>query len=341
MKSLLYAISFFLLSGLAFAAANKDIDSHIVFDDAPLTEKIKHPSWFKQSSGYLSDDLYNALDDGKNGLIVYFGQDHCPYCDQFIKNNLGASDIEHYVRANYDVIAINIWSTQDIVDTDEKEYTERDLSIHYKANFTPSLLFYNRNGKPVFRLRGYYPPYKFRAALKYVTEGFYNTESFRAYLTRAKKGLFFLDDGLHERDFFIKPPYDLQSTLKKSRKPLMVAFEQGNCHTCDLLHSSPFNQPKVLAELKKMHSVQLNIWSDTAVITPDGKSTTAKKWAEDLDLFYAPSLIFFDANGKEVIRIDSVVNFYRLHNVLNYVNQRGYLTEPNFQSWRIKQRKIK
>jgi len=50
--------------------------------------------------------------------------------------------------------------------------------VHYKTNFTPSLIFYDREGTPVFRLRGYYPPYKFRAALQYVTEGFYKSENF-------------------------------------------------------------------------------------------------------------------------------------------------------------------
>ena len=339
MKLFLYAISLLIFSGAASAAGFDDSD--INFDDAPLTEKLIYPEWFKHSSGYLSDDHHNALADGKNGLIVYFGQDRCAYCEQFIKNNLMASDIEHYLRKNYDFIAIDIWSTQDIVDTDGKEYTERELSIHYKTNFTPSLVFYARNGKPVFRLRGYYPPYKFRAALKYVAEGFYNTESFRAYLTRAEKGLFFLDEGLNDRDFFIEPPYDLKDTITTNKKPLMVSFEQGNCHTCDLLHSSPLNQTEVLNELDQLDNIQLNMWSDTPIVTPNGKSTTAREWAKDLGLFYAPTLIFFDSDGKEIIRIDSVVNFYRLLGVLKYVNQKGYLTEANFQSWRLKQRKTK
>ncbi|MCK5003349.1 MAG: thioredoxin fold domain-containing protein [Gammaproteobacteria bacterium] len=344
MKSILYSVLLCFLSSLTSAAANTDnddIDSDIDFDDAPLIESITHPEWFKRSCGYLSDDLHDALDAGKKGLIVYFGQDKCAYCDQLIKNNLGASDIEHYIRKNYDIIAMDIWSSEEIVDTDEKEYTQRELSIHYKANFTPSLIFYNRYGKPVFRLRGYYPPYKFRAALKYAAEGFYKTESFRAYLTRAKLGLFFLEEGLNERDFFIAPPYDLKATTKKTQKPLMVAFEQGNCHTCDLLHSSPLNQPEALEELKNLNSIQLNMWTDTPVVTPGGKSTTAKDWAKELGLFYAPTLIFFDSDGKEIIRIDSVVNFYRLLGVLKYVNQGGYLSEPNFQSWRLKQRKTK
>ena len=51
----------------------------------------------------------------------------------------------------------------------------------------------------MFRLRGYYPPYKFRAALQYVTEGFYKEETFKEYLERAEPGIFFMLAGLNER----------------------------------------------------------------------------------------------------------------------------------------------
>lgn len=309
------------------------------FNDAPLAETLTHPAWFKKSSGDLRDDLADALQAGKSGLIIYFGQDRCSYCEQFIQQSLNSSDIEHFTRKNYDLININIWSNLDIIDTDGQEYTERELSIHYDTNFTPSLIFYDRNGKPVFRLRGYYPPYEFRAALKYVAEGFYLKESFRDYLARAEQGLFFVEKGLSERDFFIDPPYDLKAIINKNQRPLMVSFEQGSCHACDLLHTSPLNQPDTLAQLEKMHSVQLDMWSDTPVVTPDGYTTTAREWANQLGLFFAPTLIFFDAEGKEIIRIDSVVKFYRLLGVLNYINQGGYLTEKNYQTWQLKQRK--
>jgi len=79
------------------------------------------------------------------------------------------------------------------------------------------------------------------------------------------------------------------------------------------------------------------MWSDTPVIRPDGKKATAKQWADDLALDYAPTIIFFDESGKEIIRVDSVVGFFRLKNVLQYVNTRAYRTQPSFQLWRSEQ----
>lgn len=336
--------SFILIFALAFTSPTVNGQSleqaeSIDFDDSLLEEELVYPDWFKIPLGDLNDDLNEALAENKSGLIVYFGQKRCAYCEQFIKTNLGTEDIQNYVQQYFNIIPIDIWGIDSIIDTDGTSYTERELSIHYKTNFTPSLVFYDKEGTPVFRLRGYYPPYKFRAALKYVVEGFYKKETFRDYLARAEPGTFFLLGGLNERDFFITPPYDLQKLSKETGKPLAVFFEQGQCHACDVLHTGPLNKDDTLKEINNMTAMQLDMWSDTPVIKPDGTKTTAQAWAKNLELFYAPTLVFFDTGGKEIIRLDSVVKFYRLLGVLDYINKRGYEIEDNYQSWRIKQRK--
>jgi len=88
-------------------------------------------------------------------------------------------------------------------------------------------------------------------------------------------------------------------------------------------------------QFKQMYAVQLDMWADTPVTTPAGKSTTAKAWADALALDYAPTLIFYDESGKEIIRVDSVVGFYRLRSVLRYVNTHAYRKQPSYQIWRI------
>lgn len=326
------------LFGAQIHAETQDIDD-LVFDDSLLSEELVYPDWFKLSIGDLRDDLKEAKISGKKGIITYFGQKRCAYCEQFIKTSLSDPDIINYLRQHFDVIAFDIWGIDDIIDTDGEEYTERALSLHYKTNFTPSLVFYDDTGKPVFRLRGFYPPYKFRAALEYVTEKFYEKETFSEYFARAVQGEFFMLGGLTERDFFSEPPYNLP-VLLKNKKPLAVFFEQGNCHACDLLHSGPANKTAVIAELEKMSVVQLNMWKDTAIITPSGKKTTAKEWAKDLDIFYAPTIVFFDNDGEEIMRIDSVTQFYRLYGVLDFINRKGFENGMDYQLWRLKQRDI-
>ena len=315
------------------------VDAQLNFSDAQLESALEYPDWFKLSLGNLQDDLDEAVKNGKDGIIVYFGQKRCAYCQLFFNTSLAASDINHKLRKHFDVIPVDIWGIEQITDTDGINYSERELSKHYKTNFTPSLVFYDKSGTPVFRLRGYYAPYQFRAALEYVTEKFYKGESFRDYLERAVPGMFFQEGGLNERDFFITPPYQLKNLLTDKTRPLVVFFEQGECHTCDLLHTGPLAKDELQNEISQMNAVQLDLWADTPVITPTGEKTTARDWAKKLEIFYAPTLIFFDPDGNEIIRLDSVVQFYRLWGVLDYVNKRAYKTTPDYQEWRLKQRK--
>jgi len=153
------------------------------FDDNQLDEELVYPDWFKISLGDLNDDVAEAREAGKFGIAVYYGQKRCAYCEQFLVANLGDDGIRHYLREHFDVIPVDIWGIEDFVDTDGNTYSERELSLRYKTNFTPSLVFYDGKGKSVYRLRGYYPPYQFRAALHYVAEGFYRVEKFRDYLS--------------------------------------------------------------------------------------------------------------------------------------------------------------
>lgn len=310
------------------------------FDDTQLEEPLEHPAWFEISLGDLGDEIREARAAGKRGIMVYFGQDRCAYCEKFLQVNLADPEVEHYLRRHFDVVPIDIWGIDEIVDTDGRRFSEREYALRYKANFTPTVLFYDRDGKPVYRLRGYYPNYQFQAALHYVAEGFHRVESFRDYLARAEPDLFFTDGELIEREFFTTPPYDLTAQGRGRGRPLAVIFERGNCHACELLHSGPLSRAEILNEIEKMDVVQLGLFADTPIVTPDGRSSSARDWAKELDLFYTPSIVLFSPDGDEVMRVDSVVQFYRLWGVLNYVNRRGYELDIDYQSWRLRQREL-
>jgi len=307
------------------------------FEDRLLEDELVYPDWFKLSLGDLNDDIEAARASGKSGIIVYFGQKRCAYCERFMQINLADPAIENYLRQHFDVIPVDIWGIEEFTDSDGRVYSERELALRYKTNFTPSLVFYDTRGKPVYRLRGYYPPYQFRAALTYIAEGFYRVESFRDYLARAEPGLFFTSGDLIERDFFRSPPFNLNQIIRSDR-PLAVIFEKGSCHACELLHSGPLRQAEILNELASMNVVQLNLLEETPLITPEGEKTTARQWGKALGLFYTPTIILFSGEGQEIMRIDSVVQFYRLWGALDYVNRGVHEQGIDYQQWRLRQR---
>ena len=332
----LVALCAMLLAAVApLCLAVESEEDVYTFDDFPLENLIQYPDWFKQSFLELPDDLKDAVDQGKKGIIVYFGQKRCPYCKMLLEVNFGLNDIVTYTRRHFDVVPIDIWSPEEVTTVAGKVMTEKQFALQEKTNFTPSLIFYDEKGQVALRLRGYYPPYKFRAALEYVADDHYKQESFPDYLARGEENTVFEPGDLNEEDFFIRPPYNLDRSHFAGERPLVVFFEQGDCFACDVLHGQPLRDPAINKLIREFDNVQLDIRSDTPVITPSGEKTTARKWAKSLGLFYTPSLLFFDERGKEIIRVDSVVRFYRLRKVINYITSRGYLTEPDYQRWRV------
>ena len=139
---------------------------------------------------------------------------------------------------------------------------------------------------------------------------------------------------LNSNEAFNKPPYLLDRSHIKASQPLMVVFERKRCHACDVLHAEPLSHPDIETRLLQLEAVQLDIESGQPLITPAGKKTTASDWARALNINYTPTIIFFDEGGKEIIRIEAVVWFHRLRNVLDYVLSGGYKKYPTFQLWR-------
>ncbi|WP_058553557.1 thioredoxin fold domain-containing protein [Thiohalocapsa sp. ML1] len=322
------------LLALASAAALAVAEDAISFDDSPRDTPLDYPDWFKEPFLDLPADHAKAVAAGKD-LVVYFGQLRCAYCHQLMDVNFGAPDIEQYTREHFDIVPIDIWGVAEVTDIQGEVLTERDFALREETNFTPSLVFYDETGAEALRLRGYYPPYQFRAALEYVADDHYKRETFRDYLARGENRMVFDAGDLNDQDFFEPPPHNLDRSRLPSERPLVVFFEQGDCHACDVLHGEALQELLLQREFEQFDSVQLDIWSDAPVVTPSGERTTAREWAKQLGLFYTPSLLFFDEHGRELVRVDSVVGFYRLRNVMNYVGSKAYLDEPSYQRWRL------
>jgi thioredoxin-related protein len=302
-------------------------------DDRPLSEPLSLPSWFKLSFLDINEDIRDANRNDR-GLILYFGQDNCPYCRALLEHDWGQTDIVTYTRAHFDVVAIDVRGQRMLTGLDNKQYTEKAYAIKLRTNFTPTLLFFDKEGNLALRLAGYRPPYQFRAALEYVADLHHRSEDFAHYLARAEPAFSYGEDKLNRHPAFSRPPLDLSAMLRDSGQPLLVAFERRRCHACDVLHAGPLQDPRILDLLQKLQAVQIDMRAETTLVTPQGIKLSAAQWADRLGLSYAPTLIFYGDDGQEVIRVDSVVGFYRLSGVMQFVVSGGYKRFPTYQLWR-------
>lgn len=306
------------------------------FSDEPV-DQIIYPDWFKQSFLDLKEDVAEAKQSAKAGIIVFFEQPHCAYCNALITNGFGDAAIARYTQKHFDVVTLDIYGDRPVTDFTGANLSERDFALKLKAELTPTLDFYDTDNKLVFRLRGYYPPEKFISALHYVVEKHYLTQRFRDYLatTATNAHLAAIDD--KTSGLFKAPPYRLDRSKVMADKPLMVLFEKGDCKTCKQFHDDTLNQADVQKLMAHFDAIRLDMWSDTPVITPAGKEMTAVEWAENIGLFYAPTIVFFDDSGTEIYRIDSLVKLRRLSGILRYIDSGDYTEEPNYEIWKTKQ----
>jgi len=204
------------------------------------------PAWFSESLLELREDVAEAAKHGKR-VMLYFGQDGCPYCKQLMEVNFRQASIAAKARKNLVALAINIWGDREVIWTDGESVSEKRLAAKLKVQFTPTLLFLDEQGGVALRMNGYYPPHEFDAALDYVAGRMEKKVAFADYLKSKPRAA--ARATLSTESFFLPAPYDLRR--EPGGRPLAVLFETAQCGQCDELHGVAFKRQDVRAELAK------------------------------------------------------------------------------------------
>ena len=289
-----------------------------------------HPDWFKESFLDLEEDIADSTEAGKR-LVVYFWQPNCPYCSQLWSDNFAQKELVDSFRKNFEIVAINIWGDKEVVMIGGKNYTEKSFADALSIVYTPTLLFFDENKKVVHKVAGYIPPKDFRLVMEYVSQHKEKDGNYASFIASQNKHI--VDGKLHAESFFLKPPYDLNIATLDKVKYTAIFFEKPNCKSCDLLHKKTLKDNNTKKLIKQFRSIQLNRYADTKVTTPAGDETTAKDWANQLNITYLPAMVFFDPDGKEVMRVDTQMHSFHIQSVYDYVLSGAYKTELNFQRY--------
>ena len=126
---------------------------------------------------------------------------------------------------------------------------------------------------------------------------------------------------------------DLLDVSNQVGEPFAIYFEQSNCRQCDILHQKVLTQSLARNQARQIKSFQLDMWSNTPVTTAGGRQITVREFARDLNVQFAPTVIFFDSSGKEVMRMDGAFKTFHTYGIFRYVNEIAYTEESNFQRY--------
>ncbi|MBT9569494.1 MAG: thioredoxin family protein [Thiobacillus sp.] len=155
----------------------------VMFTTSSWAETRDPASFFFQPKfGDLRADLKEAKKQGKKGIFLFFEQDACPFCERMKTTILNQSDVQDAFRANFLLYPIDVNGDTELTDFEGKSTTEKDFAFQHRVRATPTLLFFDLDGKLVARHTG---PTKDKAELlllgRYVTEGAYASQHFTKY----------------------------------------------------------------------------------------------------------------------------------------------------------------
>ena len=107
--------------------------------------------FFYNTFGDLSEDLENAYEEGKIGLLLFFEQPGCSYCERMRAGVFNDPVVQEWFKARFLAIAVNIRSEVELTDFDGITLPSREFAEHRRVYATPVLSFIAQDGTEVFR----------------------------------------------------------------------------------------------------------------------------------------------------------------------------------------------
>jgi thioredoxin-related protein len=173
-------------ASLAVLGAQRARAEPILTDDGLYKEP-----WFLESFLELADDLEASHKEGKRFAIMWELKG-CPYCKETHFVNFAQPRISDYIKANFEVLQLNIIGSRKVTDFDGVELSENAIAAKYGVRFTPTFQFFPERAAPlkmmepvkreVARMPGYLRPDDFLAMFRYVREKAYESKSFRDFV---------------------------------------------------------------------------------------------------------------------------------------------------------------
>ncbi len=117
---------------------------------------------------------------------------------------------------------------------------------------------------------------------------------------------------------------DLQEAADDNRH-VMIYFHQNGCPYCAKLVEDNFHDDALVAKLKQHFDViQTNMWGNRQLSDWQGREFTEKEFSKVMKIQFTPTLVFLNAKGDSVLRLNGYQSVDKMHKVLDYVSGKKY-----------------
>lgn len=141
-----------------------------------------HSHFFMAKMGDFKDELATAKREGKQGVLIMFEMEDCPFCSRMKANVLNQSSVQDYFRQHFLIYAIDVKGDTPMIDFKGKDTTEKAFALEQRARATPVFVFFDLDGNPISRFTGATQTLdEFMLLGRYVVEGAYKNGPFNLY----------------------------------------------------------------------------------------------------------------------------------------------------------------
>jgi len=136
----------------------------------------------------------------------------------------------------------------------------------------------------------------------------------------------------HEMPSWFKQSFlDIQEDIEEAKdenKHIMLFLSLDFCPYCTkMLKDNFYTQNETQKYIKKHFDViGINIKGDKEITLNENQTMSEREYAKYLKVHYTPTIIFFDQNNKIVVRINGYRSAKNFKYILQYVNDKKYLT---------------
>jgi thioredoxin-related protein len=146
--------------------------------------------FFDTTFGDFPEELTNAREQGKDGILMMFEMDGCPFCHRMKTTVLNQSEIQDYFKEHFLVFPVDVEGDLEVTDFSGETVSQKEFALkQFRVRATPVFAFFDLDGNLVARYTGATRDAReFLWLGEYVVEGAYARTSFTRYKRERQQG---------------------------------------------------------------------------------------------------------------------------------------------------------
>ncbi|EIJ43946.1 thioredoxin-related protein [Beggiatoa alba B18LD] len=140
-------------------------------------------AFFDVTFGDLQAELQTAKENGKQGIMLFFEMEGCPFCKRMRDTVFTQPDVQQFYKERFLIFPIDILGDVELTDFEGNTISSKVFSQTInRVRSTPVIIFYNLAGEPLYRFTGMTEDAQsFIWLAEYVLSGEYQRQLFKTY----------------------------------------------------------------------------------------------------------------------------------------------------------------